>query len=136
MITFAWCLTAVDDKIDALPRPSRKQAKAALKYLLKIPRDNEYSDYYRRQKKFLRQHEEDPAGRPARRPLHFIEEAGLETALWPQLYWKTSMCESFERLNQRRLEQLQRQEEGRSSYRQLDTQGSDSEPEVEGRRSA
>ena len=44
MITFAWCLTSVDDKIDALPRPERKQAKAALKYLLKMPRDNEYSD--------------------------------------------------------------------------------------------
>ena len=41
------------------------------------------------------------------------------------LYWKTSMCESCERLNQQRLEQLQRQE-GRTSKHQGDAQSSDS----------
>jgi hypothetical protein len=94
MITFAWCLTSVDGKIDALPRPERKQAASALKYLLKMPRDNEYSDYYRRHKAFLRQHREDPAGTPARRPLHFLEVVGLETALWPHLYTGRRRCAS------------------------------------------
>jgi hypothetical protein len=43
------------------------------------------------------------------------------------------MCESFERLNQQRLEQLQRQE-GRTSKHQGDAQSFDSEAEGEGRR--
>ena len=35
----------------------------------------------------------------------FIEELGLECAVWPNLYWKTSMCETHERYtDKRRLE--------------------------------
>ena len=31
--------------------------------------------------------------------LRFIEEAGLECALWPHLYWEKTLCESIVRAN-------------------------------------
>lgn len=108
MITFSWSLKSVDEKIRALqPKALRRSAKTAVQYLRKLEHDNEYHDYDNRHRAFLARHREDPTPEQAKRPLHFIEEAGLETALWPHLYWKTTMCESFERLNDRRLQQLQ-----------------------------
>ena len=62
-----------------------------------------YGAFFRRQKRFLRKHAAGATSQERRRPLHFIEEVGLETALWPHLYWRTTMCESFERLNVSRL---------------------------------
>ena len=103
MITFSWSLQSVDDKIHGLKTGTlRRQARKALKYLLENQVDNEYHDYYDRHNAFLARYPE-PTAQQARRPLHFIEDCGLETALWPHLYWQTSMCESFERLNARRL---------------------------------
>lgn len=128
MITFSWSLTSVDAKIRALqPKALRRSAKKALKYLLRLDRDNEYHDYYSRHQAFLVKHRDDPTPEQAKRPLHFIEEAGLETALWPHLYWKTTMCESFERLNDRRLQQLQ----GKSAAKPA-RQGSEDSSEEEG----
>ena len=119
MISFAWCVKRVSDKVRALrPDAVRRHAKKALKYLLACPEDNEYADYYRRQEAFLVAY--DPAtGDPKkpRRPLHFIEEVGLETALWPHLYWKTSMCESFERLTDKRLAEARAKEPGGKAER-------------------
>ena len=128
MITFSWSLTSVDAKIRALqPKALRRSAKKALKYLLRLDRDNEYHDYYSRHQAFLVKHRDDPTPEQAKRPLHFIEEAGLETALWPHLYWKITMCESFERLNDRRLQQLQ----GKSAAKPA-RQGSEDSSEEEG----
>ena len=101
-ITFSWALQSVPDKVRALPRAERRAAKAALHYLLEAE-ENEYKDYYRRQRDFLRRHTA-PTAVEAKRPLHFIEEVGLENALWPHLYWKTTMCESYERLTHKRLQ--------------------------------
>ena len=119
MISFSWCAKRVKDKVRALrPDAVRRQAKKALKYLLACSEDNEYADYYRRQEAFLVAY--DPAtGDPKkpRRPLHFIEEVGLETALWPHLYWKTSMCESFERLTDKRLAEARAKEPGGKAER-------------------
>ncbi|CAJ1352730.1 unnamed protein product, partial [Effrenium voratum] len=100
MITLSWAAQSVDDKIRALSREAgRREAKAAL--------DCEYCHFYQRHRDFLARRDGRPTAQQARRPLHFVEEAGLETALWPHLYWATSMCESFERLNARRLAQLE-----------------------------
>ena len=30
-------------------------------------------------------------------PLRFIEEVGIECALWPNLYWNIELCETFVR---------------------------------------
>ena len=114
MITFSWALQSVDSKIAALSaRDVRRKARAARRYLLGNPDDNEYHDYYKRHNSFLVRHRDEPTAAEAKRPLHFIEEPGLETALWPHLYWKTSMCESFERLNRRRLQQLEAKKQRR-----------------------
>jgi len=114
MITFSWALQSVDSKIAALgARDVRRKARAARRYLLENPVDNEYHDYYERHNSFIVRHRDEPTAAEAKRPLHFIEEPGLETALWPHLYWKTSMCESFERLNRRRLQQLEAKKQWR-----------------------
>ena len=31
------------------------------------------------------------------RPMHTIEEIGVECAIWPDLYWTTDMCETYAR---------------------------------------
>eukprot|EP00438_Fugacium_kawagutii_P012731 Skav203736 [mRNA] locus=scaffold68:197214:199967:+ [translate_table: standard] len=123
MTTFSWSLQSVDTKIAALQTKTvRRQARKAFSYLLSLGDDNEYKDYYERHL--------DP--QQTKRPLHFIEEPGLETALWPSLYWKTSMCE-FERLNNRRLQQLQGQKKKKheqdrdASKRDSSSQASDDE---------
>lgn len=133
MVTFSWDVLPVDDKVAALkPKAFRKKAKAALKHLLANPMEIEYHDYYNRQKAFLVRCRGEPTPQQARRPLHFIESVGLETALWPHLYWKTTMCESYERLNRQRLEQL----EGRRKRRRVEEAGKGEaeaeDPESEG----
>ena len=113
MTTFSWSLDSVEAKIRALQsKDARGRAKKAFKYLLSLGNDNEYKDYHSRHHKFLAKHRYAPTPQQAKRPLHFIEEPGLETAHWPHLYWKTSMCESFERLNARRLQQLEGKKTG------------------------
>ena len=113
MTTFSWSLEPVETKIRALQsKEARRRAKKAFKYLLSLGNDNEYKDYHSRHHKFLAKHRYAPTPHQAKRPLHFIEEPGLETAHWPHLYWKTSMCESFERLNARRLQQLEGKKAG------------------------
>ena len=126
MIRFSWALESVSDKIRALPSEERRQAKVAFKYLKKCE-VSEYKDYHARHVDFLTRHGGNPTESQARRPLHFIEEAGLETALWPHLYWETAMCESFERLTDRRLNQL----EGRKRARTYGDDDSTSEDEEE-----
>ena len=128
MITFSWCLQSVDAKLRRLPsKQLRRSANNAFRYLLSNREDNEYHEYYSRHRAFLARHREAPTPEQARRPLHFIEQPGLETALWPHLYWRTTMCESFERLNTRRLQQLQ----GKSAARAQETEGRDSSDEHE-----
>ena len=124
MIRFSWALASVSDKIRVLPSEERRQAKAAFKYL-KNCNGSEYKDYHARHLDFLTRHGGHPTESQAKRPLHFIEEAGLETALWPHLYWETAMCESFERLTDRRLNQL----EGRKRPRTYGDEDSLSEDE-------
>ena len=126
MIRFSWALESVSDKIRALPSEERQQAKAAFKYLKKCE-VSEYKDYHARHVAFLTRHRGNPTESQARRPLHFIEEAGLETALWPHLYWETAMCESFERLTDRRLNQLDGRKRARRTYGDDDSTSEDEE---------
>ena len=104
MITFSWALQSVDAKVGALPKEDKRAAKRALRYL-KAAEHNEYRHFYELHLQFLRRYEE-PTPAQAKRPLHFIEETGLENALWPHLYWNLQMCESHERLSDKRLDQL------------------------------
>ena len=99
MTTFSWALNKVDIKIAQLPKNLQRQARSTLRFLLQSA-DSLYSHFYNRHDSFLQRHDGKPTPEEARRPLQFIEEPGLETALWPHLYWDANMCESYERLKQ------------------------------------
>ena len=71
-----------------------------------------YCKFHTDHKEFFNLHNGKPSETAARRPLQFIEELGLECAVWPTLYWKTSMCETHERYtDRRRLEREHGEEE-------------------------
>ena len=105
MITFAWEMTSVDGKIRQLPKAEGRAARAALRHL-RESQDSMYGSFYARHCAFLERHDNNPTPEQVRCPLRFIEEPGLENALWPHLYWSFDMCESYERLNARRLQHL------------------------------
>ena len=88
------------------PSWERRQAGRAHNYLLACS-ESLYEHFHARHLQFLERHVPEPTPQQAKRPLHFIEEPGLENALWPHLYWKADMCESYEHLNTRRLRQLE-----------------------------
>ena len=50
-----------------------------------------------RHRSFLRQHPDANSDR-RKRPLRYIEEAAIECALWPHLYWDRRLCETTARL--------------------------------------
>ena len=105
MIRFSWTTETPKQKIaKLLQRSERRQAKAALRHLLN-DEASAYRKFHTDQQEFLDLHEGEPSEAVAKRPLHFIEELGLECAAWPTLYGKTSMCETHERYaDQRRLQ--------------------------------
>ena len=105
MIRFSWATKTPKQKIAELPeRSERRRARAALRHLLDDDA-NAYRKFHEDHQKFLDLHDGEVSEAVAKRPLHFIEELGLECAVWPALYWKTSMCETHERYTDpRRLE--------------------------------
>eukprot|EP00969_Alexandrium_andersonii_P343493 15182825-Alexandrium_andersonii.AAC.1 len=98
MITFLWAEDTVKDKINSVnDKAMKKRAKSAYKYLLGKD-DSAYKKFDECHKRFLAKHaDEEVAERQRRRPLHFIEQVGLECAVWPRLYWTEAMCETTER---------------------------------------
>ena len=105
MIRFSWATKTPKQKIAELPeKAERRKARAALRHLLN-DEANAYRKFHADLKDFLDLHDGEAPEATAKRPLHFIEELGLECAAWPTLYWKTSMCETHERYtDKRRLE--------------------------------
>ena len=82
-----WCPTLVTQEIEAIPDARRKQQLFQAYDFLMDNRDSSYSRFVRLQandhpKPFLYQIFTSPMYR------------GIECALWPCLYYKTSMCES------------------------------------------
>ena len=70
-----------------------------------------YSDFVQQQEKFLAKYPH-ATEQKRKRPWRFIEEPGLENAVWPHLYWKRSMCESVVRFtDERRLARTGRKRE-------------------------
>ncbi|MCP4244228.1 MAG: hypothetical protein GY772_27090, partial [bacterium] len=103
MTRFSWRPRDVLDAIAALQTwQERSAARHAYDFLVAEP-TSEYRNFVGRHRAFLRLH---PAPEPevCRRPLRFIEEAGLECAVWPHLYWCSNLCETVERkTDERRL---------------------------------
>lgn len=98
MIRFSFSSLAPKEKIKILSSASmRKKARKALRYLRHC-KESEFQRFYDMRKDYMHRH---PGAdeRQRRRPAHFIEEPCLECALWPHLYWKSNMCESYARIN-------------------------------------
>ena len=101
MIRFSWAPKTPKQKIAELPEHSeRRRARGALRHLLGDDA-SAYSKFHADHQDFLNLRG-GALEVAARRPLRFIEELGLECAVWPALYWKTSMCETHERYTDRR----------------------------------
>ena len=116
MFRLSWSAQSVKEKIRKLQdRSMQKKTKRALKYL-RAEEASSYGEYFDYHRKFLHKHNGNPTPVQRLRPLYIIEEVGLECALWPHLYWRTEMCETWERAtDERRLTRqgLSKQSSGR-----------------------
>jgi hypothetical protein len=98
VIRFSWATLSVKDKIKRIPdRDERRAARAALWYL-KHADDSAYMKYHQEHLQFLRHYDDSADTQTRRLPVGAMERLGLECAVWPHLYWKTDMCETYVRL--------------------------------------
>ena len=118
MCTFYWSLESVSAKVAALEGEAKRKAQTAFRFLKKNKRGH-YRHIHQKHLEFLKEHKGQLTQEVARRPLSYIEEPGLEMAMWPQLYWKQGMCPSVERMSGRRLERYG----GSRSKRATDAEG-------------
>ena len=91
LIRFFWKARTAKDSIEQIEdRGQRRKARAARKYLLR--KDGcSYSQFEKAHVKFLKKHPRAPE-RQRRRRLQFIEAPGLETAVWPHLFYESDLC--------------------------------------------
>ena len=97
VIRFRMPEESVKTRIHNLPKELRHQAKEILKYLRGQKDSNKYEEFYQMQVQFLRIVGEKASKQDRRLPVNFMESVGLECACWPDLYWRTDMCESYVR---------------------------------------
>ena len=91
IIRFAWKALSVKQQIKQIEnKEERAKAKAARKFLLE-KEDCSYRKFVEDHDKFLGKHP-GADDRKRRRRLQFIETPGLETALWPHLFYLDSLC--------------------------------------------
>ena len=108
MVTFAWASQPVEDKIAALrKRKDRASARAALEYLLGSDTSS-YKSFYDRHHAYLQRHGSEMPEKQRKLPLRFLEEEGLEGALWPHLYWRRDLCETVARASHESRQQRKR----------------------------
>ena len=130
MIRFAWAKNSVGDKIRALEtRALRKQARAAFKFLAESD-DSAYGDFLDKHEEFLEKHPRAEE-KLRKRPLRFIEEQGIECAVWPHLYWHRNLCETVVRATDER----RRIRTGLSHKKGSEAEGEDGPALPKGRRS-
>ena len=112
MIRFAWCDQDVLDKIERLPTEDEySQAERAYEYLMHN-QDSLYDTFVQKHRKWRRKFP-NAEREQRKRPLIFIEEVGLECALWPNYYFNAEMCETVERAtDNRRIARTDRPEAG------------------------
>ncbi|CAK0887260.1 unnamed protein product, partial [Prorocentrum cordatum] len=115
MIRFSWSEHAPKKKFRNVPHADREKAKAAYDYLMDS-KESCYRDFKMQREKFFDGKSRKPDERQRKRPINFIEQVGLECAIWPHLYWKKKMCESYERYtDERREERRARKKSGRGA---------------------
>ena len=97
MIRFWWRPHSVESQIAMLTDADRVAATAAYDYLMGAD-DSSYSRFVHMHHQFLRRYRSDLSGDERdgrlRLPRRALEEVGLECAVWPHLYPRTTMCET------------------------------------------
>ena len=97
MIRFRWRKHSILEAIKMLRRSKRAATRQAY-YFLMNKEDSSYARFVRLHKAILRRGgDEGPSDQALKLPVRFMEEVGLECALWPHLYYRTTMCESYVR---------------------------------------
>ena len=99
MIRFWWRPDTVWQQILQLEAEEERNAAVAAHQFLTASEDSSYKKFVEMHKKFLRKHrnqlEGDPEHRCLQLPRRALEEEGLECAVWPHLYPRTNMCETY-----------------------------------------
>ena len=101
MMRFRWRAASVTAHIDALPLRERARARAAYEYLQQADA-SAYSFFDDEHKAFLRRCPNADERQRLRR-YEFIESVGLECALWPTMFWETSLTFTHARATQARI---------------------------------
>ena len=102
MIRFAFKTHSVEQQIANLPsRKERRRARRAFRWLMQQD-TSAYRDFVDLHRAFLQRRDTEATSeaampRTARLPVSFLETVGLECAVWPDLYWRTNMTETFAR---------------------------------------
>ena len=117
MLRFSFKTSSVQANLAQLPRKQRRRGERALHYLLQSG-DSSYVHFWQLHERFLQQRAraiergETWEGAPSKKmPANFIETVGLECALWPHLYWSTTMTETCVRSQDARRLERQRRED-------------------------
>ena len=116
MIRFWWRPITVKEQIKQIDTQELKEkASAAYKYLM-ADEESSYKKYVQMHQKFLSKNKERLSGHEEdvllRLPRRALEEVGLECAVWPHLYPKTKMCESYIRSADERRKKPKNNDEG------------------------
>ena len=119
MTRLVWAEKPVKDKIKGLEsRSDRHRARKALRHLLQ-DEESAYSTFYEEHLRFLRrqakQDDEEKDSASYKLPLRSIERVGVETAIWPHLYWTTAMCETAIRQENREQGEVSEEESATNS---------------------
>ena len=103
MLRFSFKKNTVEAALAGLAPVHRKRGEKALLYLLDAT-DSAYAKFWRLHHRFLyarrrrlRNGDIQQDSPVKRLPVNFLETVGLECALWPHLYWRTDMTETFAR---------------------------------------
>ncbi|CAE7468115.1 unnamed protein product [Symbiodinium sp. KB8] len=97
MISFAWEPVSVEYKITSLEKRKDRQAAEAAYLHLMSSSTSAYKDFVVKHNEFLEKHGDNAEKKVRKRPLRFLEEEGLECALWPHLYYHKNLCETVAR---------------------------------------
>ena len=116
-VRFSWKSTSVEERLSALPRTAWRSGRAAYTWLI-AAETCPYREFPRSHTEFLRQRQRlldhgdlDAAAPVPWLPLRFMETIGLESAIWPHLYWDRTMCETYVRsMDARRLARVEQQD--------------------------
>ncbi|CAE7817808.1 unnamed protein product [Symbiodinium sp. CCMP2592] len=136
MIRFTFKTHPVEQQIAGLPsRKERRRARRAFRWLMQQG-ISAYRDFVDLHRAFLRQTDARAASdastpRTARLPVSFLETVGLECALWPDLYWRTNMTETYARSRD-----VRRRQETTGAAGEQDAETDEEDAQTRGRQSA